>query len=422
MAEYLTRNLKLAISAAVEASYNTMRVASGDLYYGFQTTARNFYIPDKEKLDDTGKIGTGREWATNQRSGYISVPSLEITDELNIDIAAVLLRRAMGGTDASPVVIPSDAYYNSDATATESTALALYNHSWGMMTGSSRQLPSSSLLWSLGGADYIWGGVCIDTFKIDQTQSNVPTFSATMVGSGLNKRLSYLTANGEVVVNGSNVYTGPYPNTGAAPALHPPVFPAPTLIPAPDVGDTYPNPVQRYMLGAETKVKFTDPTGTLVLTDAQRLKSFSLTLSNNIRTDDKRPGDPRLLGATGNPKAGHYVNRLLHGDRQVAAEYSIMLDETLREFSDAYDDNIITNFVYTAAGDWLHKYATPYTVSTTDHQATFEVTLPKAYFRSVRGSDDNGDAIITISIFPVDDLVNGPMTAKMSTNKNTAIV
>lgn len=388
--EFLTRDLKLAISATPEASYNGILVGASDTYLGMLTTSRDIYIPDKEKQDDTGKVGTGREFPTEQRSGYLTVPSLSISEELNIDLAALILRRAMGGADTVGADIEA--------------SLGFYPHTWGMLpntTAAGRQLPSSSVLWSIGGADYIWGGVCIESYRVEQQGSGVPTFTANLVSSGINKRLRYLTANGLLAVNGSNAYNGPY--AGSSGTEYPPAFPAPAT--------------QRYMLGAETKLQFNDGSN-YVVTDAQRLKNFSLTLTNNIRTDDRRPGDPRINAA--NPKDGHYVNRLLHGDRTVAAEMTLVLDDTMREFSDAYNDTIITSFKYTARGLFLKKALTPFTESTTN-QTTLELTIPKCYFRSVRGSDDNGDAIITISVFPVDDLTNGLLTAKVINNTNTAI-
>jgi len=402
MAEYLTRDLKLGISASPESTYNTMLVAPSDLYLGMLTTTRSLYIPDKEKLDDTGKVGTGREYPTEQRSGYITVPSLEISEELNIDIAALLLRRAMGGVDAGGTLVVSDPYYNSGI----EDALGFYTHTWGLLsnnTAAGRQLPSSTLLWSLGGADYMWGGVCVESFRVDQTGSGVPTFTATMVGSGLNKRLRYLTANGALAVNGSNAYNGPY--AGSVGSEYPPAFPAPVA--------------QRYMLGAETKMQFNDGSN-YVITNAQRLKSFSFTLTNNLRTDDRRPGDPRLTSTQ--PRDGHYINRLLHGDRTVAAEMTVMLDDVLREFTDAYNDTVITGFRYSAMGNLLKKATTPFTESAQDNQGVFELNFPKCYFRGIRGSDDNGDAILTISIFPVDDFTNGPVTAKIVNNTAAAIV
>jgi len=394
MHEYLIRDLKIAISKAVESSYNAMRTASGDLYVGMQTTSRSIYIPDKEKLDDTGKIGTGNEFPTQQRSGYVTVPSLEIADEVDIDVCPIFLRRALGGA----VTVSSDV----------EASLGFYNQTFGMLsnnTAAGRQLPSSTLLWSLGAADYMWGGVVVDQLRFEQTNAGVPTYTATLIGSGLNKRLRYLTADGNLAVNGSNAYNGPY--AGASGTEYPPSFPAP--------------PVQRYMLGAETICQFNDGVN-YVITQAQRMKSFNLTLNNAHRTDDRRAGDPRLTSAQ--PRDGFYVNRMLHGDRSVAAEMTVMLDDVMREYSDAYNDTQVTSFKFTMAGNLLKKATSPYTESAADNQGEVELIMPLVYFRSARGADDNGDAIVTISLFPVYDTGNQlfPLSARVLTNTNTPIV
>lgn len=366
MPEFLTRDLKLALSATPEASYNTLEDGAADVYLGMLTTTRDVYIPDKEKQDDTGKIGTGREFPTEQRSGYVVVPSLTIAEELNIDIAAVLLRRCLGGADS----VGSDI----------EPAIGVYKHTFAMLNNTGptgRQLPSSTVCWSIGGADYLWGGVVVESYTIEQSNADVPTFTANLVGSGIFKDISTIGS--------------------------PPTFPAPVT--------------QRYMLGAETQAEFNDGSN-YVITNTQRLKSFSCTITNNHRTDDRRPGDPRVTATQ--PRAGHYVNRMLHGDRTVAAEMTVMLDDVMREWGDAYNDTIITNYKYRARGNFLKMAGTPFTESAIN-QGTFEIVFPKSYFRNARGTDDNGDAIVTISIFPVDDFTTGLIQANITTNTAAVI-
>lgn len=393
MAEFLTRNLKIAISTTPESTYNAIKVANSDTYFGMLTTGRAYYVPDKDKLDDTGKIGTGREFPTEQRSTYITVPSLELTEELNIDLAALLLRRAMGGADVVTTVAASP-------------SSTIRDHTWGLdLSGTTRQLPSSSLLWGIpnSGADFIWGGVVVESFAINQTNSDTPTVTVGLVGSGLFKRLRFLTANGQLAVNGSNPYTGPY--AGGVGTEYPPTFPFPAA--------------QRYMIGAESELLFTPQGGSLysVTASGQRMKAFSMTLTNNHRTDDRRPGDPRVDSAQ--PKAGHYVNRMNHGDRTVAGSMTIMLDDTFAEFNYAYDDTVLTAFTYKAKGRYLEATA-PGVES--DKQGEFEVSFPLCYLRSVAGTDENGDAVLTMTTFPVDNGTTGPLIARIRNNTAASIV
>lgn len=391
MAEYQTRNLRMAISTTPESAYNSIKIDSADTYLGLLTTGRQFYVPDKEKADDTGKIGTGREFPTEQRSTYVNVPSLEISEELNIDIAALVLRRAMGGSDV--VTTPS---------GITGGANTIRDHTWGLYLGDGRQLPSSSMVWSIGGADYIWGGVVVESFSISQTNSDNPTMTAALVGSGIFKRIRMLTDTGLAALNGTNTYEGPYP--GSSGTEYPPQFPMPAT--------------QRYMIGAESELLFT-PQGDSPLSitaSGQRMKSFSATLTNNHRTDDRRPGDPRVDST--NPRAGHYVNRMNHGDRTVAAEMTVMLDDDLNEFYLAYNDTIIESFTYKAKGRFLSVTAG----TDSNKQSEFEITFPKCYFRGVTGTDDSGDAVLTISIFVVDNGSTGPMIARVRTSSSSAIV
>jgi hypothetical protein len=398
MPEFLTRNLKMAVSATPEATYNAIKVAGPapgpqDTYLGLLTTGRAFYIPDKEKVDDTGKVGTGREFPTEQRSTYITVPSLEITEELNIDIAALFLRRAMGGADvvSGPVAA--------------TPASTIHDHTFGLdLSTTGRQLPSSSMIWSImgSGADYVWAGVVVESFAISQTNSDVPTVTIGLVGSGLFKRLLFLTANG-LAASGANPYTGPY--LGAGPSFYPPAFPNPTA--------------QRYMIGAESELLFTPAGGAQysVTGSGQRMKSYSSTLTNNHRTDDRRPGDPRIESAQ--PRAGHYVNRMNHGDRTIGGDMTIMLDDTLNEFNHAYNDKVLESFTYKAKGAYL---AATNPALESDKQSEFEIVYPKCYLRGIAGTDDTGDAVITMSVFPVDNGTTGPMIARVRNNSVTAIV
>lgn len=393
MAEFLTRNLKIAISTTPESTYNAMKIASSDTYYGMLTTGRAYYVPDKDKLDDTGKIGTGREFPTEQRSTYITVPSLELSEELNIDLAALLLRRAMGGADVVTTVAATP-------------ASTIRDHTWGLdLSGTTRQLPSSSMVWGIpnSGADFIWGGVVVESYAISQTNSDVPAITVGLVGSGLFKRLRFLTTNGLLAVNGSNPYNGPYP--GSAGTEYPPTFPFPAT--------------QRYMIGAESELLFTPEGGSLysVTASGQRMKAFSATLTNNHRTDDRRPGDPRVDSAQ--PRAGHYVNRMNHGDRTIGGNMTVMLDDTFAEFNYAYNDTVLNSFTYKTKGRFLEATA-PGVES--DKQSEFELTFPKCYLRSVAGTDDAGDAVLTMGIFPIDNGTTGPMIARVRNNTAAVIV
>lgn len=363
MAEFLTRDIKLGLSTTPETTYNALKVL-GSQYLGFEMTGRGFPVPDREKFDNTGKVGTGREFATEQRSGYVLPATMDISDELNSGIAGLLFRRGMGGADlTTPTVVEAG---------------VAFGHTFSMLNNSGatgRQLPSSSVVYSLGGMDLAWGGCVVNTYQISQTGAAVPTFTAGLVTSGLYKRIRDIS-----------------PSFGSVAA---PV-------------------AQDYMLGAETSLQFTDSGGTplYVVTSDQRLRSFTLTLENNHITDDRRPGDPRVVAA--DLHKGWYVNRMLHGERRVTAEFSVMLDDAMREFFDADNDTPITGFIYTAKGYYIG--------ASTINQYQFQVTVPKCYFRTPRVSDENGNAVVTLGIFPVEGAGFGLITGQIQNGVSTTIV
>jgi hypothetical protein len=357
----------MAISDSPETTYNAIKIASGDLYRGMLTRGRNPLLPDVEKSDDTGTIGAGQEFATQQQSGFLTAPAIEITERLNVDIVALLARRAMGGAITMGTVIETG------GTVPSTVARP---HTFGLdMAAAARQLPSSSVAWSVGGADYIWGGVVVESFRIDQSGVADPTVTVGMVGSGVHKKISTIGT--------------------------PPTFPLPTA--------------QRYMLGPDTQVEYTD-TALRSLTTARRLLNFSMTLTNNHTTDDRRPGDPAVDPT--NPNAGWYTDRMYYGDRTIGAEMTIMIDDTMRELTNARDDVAITNFTFRARGKFLTNATGDFT--STANRATFEVTFPKCYFRNVRAGDDGGRAVATVSIVPVSVAGASPVTVKVISNADVA--
>lgn len=361
MAEYLVRDIKLGLSATPETTYNAVKVLGSD-YLGFQMSGRAFPVPDREKFDDTGKIGAGNEFATVQNSGYVLPATMEISDDVNSDIAGILLRRALGGADTVP------------AGADILEAGIAFRHKFSMLNNTvSRQLPSSSVVYSLGGFDLVWGGCVVDTFQLAQTGAGVPTFTAGLVSSGLYKRISAIS-----------------PAFGSVPA---PIAP-------------------NYMLGAETEVEFTDGTGLYSVTGALRLKSFTLTLNNNHITDDRRAGDPRVL--ISDIHKGWYVGRMLHGDRSVTAEMTVMLDDALREYLDADNDSTITGFKLRTKGYYIG--------ASTVNQYQFTITVPKCYFRTPRIGDEGGNAVVTLGTFPVQGASFGLITGEIVNGVATAIV
>src|ERR1051326_5932508 len=178
MAEFLSRDVSFLISKAPETSYNTP-FTDGTDFERCLMRGSNFVIPTLESLDDADKIGTGFEWATQQRPNYWSHPTFPVAEDVNTDKFALFLARAFGGATETPTqLIPS-------------TGLA-YEHILVLQTAAEgRQLPSSHLITSVGyvdsshvGADFGIMGVVPDTVTVSQTRADAPQYTVELVGSG----------------------------------------------------------------------------------------------------------------------------------------------------------------------------------------------------------------------------------------------
>jgi hypothetical protein len=434
MAEYLIRDVKLGLSTLPESAYNQMKVLASD-FLGFQMTGTGMIVPDVEKFDDTGKIGAGNEFATEQRSGYVLPSTMSISDELNTGIAAMLAKRAFGGDDlASPTVVEA------------STA---YGHDFAMQANTTtRQLPSSSVVYSLGGADFVWAGCVVDKFGITQTRSGNPTFTADLMASGLNKRIRDISPTfGTVAAPATQHYMQgaetslqftdsgtPWTITNVALTTNVATITAPGHNFG--VGDSVTvNSSNAIFNGTFTITAVTTNTFSYALTHAdvgtvsatgtatsvsslyvvtgdQRLKAVNIQLDNAHITDDRRPGDPRVL--TADMHKGWYVNRMLHGDRKVTADFTVPLDDKLREYFDATNDRIVTGFIYTARGYYIG--------ASTTNQFQFQLTVPKCYFRTPKIQANGPDAEMNISIFPVEGASFGLITCQIQNERSTSIV
>jgi hypothetical protein len=105
---------------------------------------------------------------------------------------------------------------------------------------------------------------------------------------------------------------------------------------------------------------------------------------------------------------------MLHGDRTVTAEFTVMLDDTLREFLDADSDTIITGFKIKTRGYYIG--------ASTTNQYSLTINVPKCYFRTPRVSDEGGNAVVTLGIFPVTGATYGLVTAEVVNDSAVALV
>lgn len=340
MPKSLTKDTILAMSTVPESSFNAMVVLASGMT-PLVTRSAGLPTPTPENSDDRGVIGNQQEGARQQRVGFIQPPTWEISDVVNADTLVPQCRRFFGAADQVTVIEAGIAHQH--------VITKLPNN-----TAAGRQLPSTTFAYINNGLDYVYGGAVGNTLQFSQTGAADPTFAIGYVASGKYKRVRDIS---------------PAYGTIAAPAA------------------------LNYMNGPDTYLEFTDGAGTVGLTAARRLKSITCNVNNVINSGDRYAGNSRVdpLDKT----KGWHLDELLHGDRdQDGAEMVITLDDTMREFLDASNNTIITSFKLRFRG-----YDIPTTATASEYLA--EVQFRKCYFRGVRFTDDNGDACLAITVFPV---------------------
>jgi hypothetical protein len=378
--DVLVTQLTMALSSQVEnpaglaTGYN---ITPAGNFHKFVTTSRNFYFQSTEKFDDRGKIGLGTDLPNIRFSGYLNPPTLEIADNLDNFIHAMLIKRGCNTLNADVDTVPGSG-----------AAAGTHTHSFKYAkTVSNPQ--SSTVIWSLDGAPHAWNGVAVSSWRAEGTRSDVPNFSASLVGSG---RISDPSA---LVLNN---YVTPRYMSGAETEVH-------CLVDRDGDG----TPTQIYLASRAQGV--------------QRITAWAVSVNNNVRVDDRRPGDPRI--SSGTPLRGHYVNRQTVGDRELAAELSIALSGDPLEqdgtgidlfVSDSLEDRLFVDFTITCKGRQFIGTAP----ATTQPEITF--VFPKCYLSTEEGVDDNNLAVLRCTIFPVYD--DTEETALMVTvvNESAALV
>lgn len=344
MADSLLSQTGIAYSTAPETIYNTFYALASD-YKSIVTRARSFPLPSSEKGDDMGVIGRGSKsmYPSYQLTGFLDPTVIEIQDKVNVGSFATLLRRFMGKPEVVGDILVVEAtkawkhfFYEQDPDAL------------------GRQLPSTSMVYRNNGADFVYGGLVGSTLQIQQAGVADPMFTMQLVGSGLHTRIRDI---------------------------------------APTFGSLAEPAAENYMLGAESRVQYTDPQATRSLTSTRRLKSISFSANNNIDTGDLRAGAPRVNG-TGCPGDGWYRDFLLMGDKTATAEFRVTMDDDMREFTAAKKDTVITSFEWEMRG-----YCVPTSASNT--QYANKLSIGKCFFRTPRGGEDNNTLIKDITVFPV---------------------
>lgn len=372
MAEFLTRDINLFVSKTTEqegagGGYNVAKAAGTDFIRALMR-GRAFGIPVLDKVGNNDLVGTGFEFDTELRPNYWVHPTMTIAMPVTSELGALWLARTLSGNNAAPTLL-------------DGVGGVVHEHILLMQAASQgRQIKTSNLITSVGyvndstpGADFLFTGVGADALTISQTRADEPQLSVDLVGSGR--------------------FINPLP-TGVRTGL-------PTTVAA-----------QNRVHGAAVVVTYTDGSS-INLSSEGRVRGWTFNYNNNLRRDDRRPGDPFRI--PDDPSSGAYVNRLLRGPRTASAQVTVSLTEDLREFITHSQNRVVQNLSFLMKGNLI-----PGALGTGPYNYAVEVKLPSSYIRTVGATDDNDDAALTLDFYPVKG-TGEYVTARVVNTRATAI-
>lgn len=369
MSEFILQSTSILVSKDREDPFNEI-IADGAEFHRIETRGNPIVLPILGKSDTLDLVGSGQEFSVSAlRPNYWEHPVIPVTNDIDVDIFPIFLSRVFGGVNAAPTTV---------SVAGKEHILLLQHDNDPL----GRQLPSFNLVTSIGyvddshpGADMQWTGVVADSLQISQNRADLPTWSVELVGSGGFVR--------------------------PVPALTRADFPV-------AVGDDTTNNKDLVVHGAAVIVSYTDGT-TVNLATEGRIRSWSFNFNNNVRREDRRPGDP--FRVSDDPTSGAYVNRLLRGRRTCGAQVVVSLDENLAEFVTMQQNRIVDNLAFIMKGH-LIAGATP------NANYTIEINIPKAQLRTITPGNENEDATLTLDWYPLKgtgEYVSGRVLNKRAT-------
>lgn len=340
MPQFLINDVEIWLSNLPESALNTHYTLGAD--YGKVATSQPFYVlPEMEKRNDAGKPGNGHSYPTYTCNTYWSHPAISIQDEVNVEMAGRMLLRAMGGTVTDTVL-----FAGVNKHAANQLPIA-----------SGRQYPSADLIVREGGvniADFLLAGAVVSSYQLSQNKADAPTFQADLVGTGKHVR-----------------------NHGI------------TSLPATPV-------IIQCIDGNNTVVQWTDSGGLKDWAATGRLISWNVRVDNQLKLNDRAPGDPFTVAA-GTEGIAAYVRKLLRGAPQITAQLVVTLDNNVNEWIQMANNELLTDVTFKPQG--------PIIAST--FRASLAMIIPKArIIRTVPGESD-GDATVTIELQPYYDSASG---------------
>lgn len=169
--EFLTPDLELFMSKVREATFNAPPALGAD-YLRITTQNPNIFLPEMQKSDDAGRAGNASELATAQCNEYWMPPAFPVADRANFDTFGRLWMRAMGGTPAAPVNVAGAAWR--------------HKASW-LPKAQGLQLPGTTIISALGGANYLTPGCIVGSARMSQDGAEPVQCQFNLLGTGKHK-------------------------------------------------------------------------------------------------------------------------------------------------------------------------------------------------------------------------------------------
>jgi hypothetical protein len=229
----------------------------------------------------------------------------------------------------------------------------------------------STVIHTLGGADFLFPSMAVNRLQITQAGSQEPQCSFSLVNTGNHLRLIDITP--------AVVLTDP--------------------------------PKHNYMHGAATAFTFND--GALKdLAATARIRNITLDFSNNLITGNeaRSPGDPFLT--SGVRSSGAYVRVLNRGKRTSSASFKLMLDETLAEYGYIKNGTVITSAKTVFGGQKIG--------TTTADFFEVEWNVPKSKAEVLTGDTESDKGALNITFGPKrDSVTKGLITGRVRNDQAT---
>ena len=313
MPEYQTIDTKLWASTLPETAYNTGHSAGAD-FEPIVSIQPFWLLPEVDKFDDAGRVGTGTEFATHQCNDYWSHPAVALSNDQELfAMYGRLWLRGFGGA----------------VTPTVSGTSGFRHGSFLQLRSEGRQLPSTTIIVDNGPASVELDGMVVESMQLSKERTGRPTLSVNLLGSGKHA----------------------FPH--AISAL--PNYSAPSTCALP--GDL----IVTYTKADATVVNLAAEAGC-------RFRAFNISIGNNLKTGDKCPGDTLL---TMNGGSANYVRKLLRQVRSIGIDFTFVADATIIEYGQYIKNDIITDVDVAVQGIVIGAGPARYTLGIHVEKAVF---------------------------------------------------